>query len=114
MTIYTWGFQSAMHSEPVGRYRCPKLFECCAKLLLHMYINYDEHVHDLVIRSLVISVILQDGSTTMTTCLHSYSIPVLGHQNHDKAQADKMRCMGLDINYLGSNIIMVTTVTSNK
>ena len=33
--------------------------------------NYYEHVSDLLIRSLVISVILQDRGTTMMTCPHS-------------------------------------------
>ena len=40
----------------------------------------------LVIRSFVIiSVILQDRSMAMTTCPHSYSIPVFGRQTHGNA-----------------------------
>ena len=33
---------------------------------------------------------------------------------HDKAQADKIRCMVLNMNCPGRNIIIVTTVTTNK
>ena len=44
-------------------------------------VNYYEHVSDLVIQSLAISVILQDRSTTMTTCPYSLVIPILEHES---------------------------------
>ena len=37
----------------------------------------------------------------MTTCLSSYSIPVLGHHKHDKNQAEKIRCMILNLHPVG-------------
>ena len=58
-------------------------------------VNYYEHVYDLVIRSLVISVILQDRSTTMTTCPVFRKHSRLGTSKHDRDKADKIRCMTL-------------------
>ena len=69
---------------------------------------------DFDIRSLVISVILQDRSTTMTIFPHSYSTPVLGHQKHDKTQSDKIDCMVSDMYCPGRNIIIITTATTNN
>ena len=44
----------------------------------------------------------------MKTCPHSYSNPVFGHQKHGKAQANRIRIIVLNMNYLRSNIITVT------
>ena len=38
--------------------------------------------------------------------------PVLEHRKHDKAQADKIKSVVHNMNCPGSNIIMVTTVTT--
>ena len=47
----------------------------------------------------------------MTTCPHSYSTVVFGHQYHGRSQADKIRCMVLNMNCPLNNIVMVTTVS---
>ena len=52
----------AMHSGPAGR-RCPKFFGGRARLLVQKKtVNYYDHVTDLVIRDLVISVIPPRGT----------------------------------------------------
>ena len=48
----------------------------------------------------------------MTTCPHSYSTHALEHQKHDKAQADKIKCMATNIHCPGTNIAMATAVTN--
>ena len=56
----------------------PKILGRLCYAIVQRTLNYAEHVYDdLVYRSLVVSVILQDRNMPMTACLHSYSTPVL-------------------------------------
>ena len=50
----------------------------------------------------------------MTTWPYSNSTHVLGHQKLERADADEIRCMVLNMNCPGSNIIVVRTVKVNK
>ena len=111
--MYIWRFPTAMHREPIGRYRCPKFFEGCGRVLIQEQQTMMGTC--LTLSSWASSSLLpQHRSTAMTTCPHPYSTHVSGHQQHAEAQAHKIRGIVLDLNCPGSIIINVRTITSNK